>query len=158
MVEAESLHLGIRDDLPHRLDRALPPVQERIQRHIDWLREEFDAVDAALAEQMRQQAEWTAKAQFLGNAPGVDRIRAKTLIANLPELDDLDRRDMARLVGVAPLNCDSGRQRGQRIIWAGWAWLRAVLYVGTLVATRGTPPFVPCTSVCAGPARPKNWR
>lgn len=120
----------------HRWDRALPKVREQIQRHMDWLRGEIDALDQELADQVRLKAEWSQKAELLRSVPGVGPVLATALIADLPELGTLDRRQIASLVGVAPLNHDSGQHRGKRMIWGGRARLRAVLYMGALVATR----------------------
>lgn len=140
----------------HRLDRALPRVKSQIQRHIDWLSEEMTALDAEIADQLHQDAEWTAKEQLLRSTPGVGRVLAATVVADLPELGRLDRRQIASLVGVAPLNRDSGRQRGKRMIWGGRARLRAVLYMATLVASRRNPVIREFYQRLLGAGKPKK--
>ena len=123
----------------HRQGTAVPSVQAQIQRHCEWLSEEITALDAEIAAQVQADPTWAETEKRLRSVPGVGRILATTMLADLPELGHLDRRQIASLVGVAPLNRDSGRQRGKRTIWGGRARLRAVLYMGTLVATRFNP-------------------
>lgn len=123
----------------HRLGSAVPQVRERIQRHLDWLTQELDALDDDLARLVRAHPNWEGKQTILRSVPGVGPVLTTTLLADLPELGTLDRRQIASLVGVAPLNCDSGRRRGKRAIWGGRARVRAVLYMATLVATRFNP-------------------
>ena len=82
---------------------------------------------------------WREKDSLLQSTPGVGPTLSATLIAQLPELGTLDRRKIAALVGVAPLNRDSGMMHGRRTVWGGRANVRAVLYMATLVATRYNP-------------------
>ena len=82
---------------------------------------------------------WREKDERLQSMPGVGPVLATTLLASLPELGTLDRRQIAALVGVAPLNRDSGTWRGTRTVWGGRATVRAVLYMGALVAARHNP-------------------
>ena len=82
---------------------------------------------------------WAARDQILTSTPGVGPIVSCTLLADLPELGSLNRKEIATLVGVAPLNRDSGTFRGKRIVWGGRARVRKALYMGTLVATRHNP-------------------
>lgn len=131
--------LEMRTAERHRQDRALPSVRTRIERHITWLTQELDDIDQEIADLVRAHAEWLGKETLLRSVPGVGPVLATTLVADLPELGRLDRRQIASLVGVAPLNRDSGHHRGKRIIWGGRARLRAVLYMGTLVAARFNP-------------------
>ena len=79
------------------------------------------------------------KRRLLQSAKGIGPVCARTLLLELPELGTLTRQQIAALVGVAPLNCDSGTLRGRRTIWGGRAHVRTVLYMGTLVATRYNP-------------------
>ncbi len=123
----------------HRLGSALPPVRDRIQRHLDWLTQELATIDAELAGLVQSHPDWQGKETLLRSVPGVGPVLATTLVADLPELGTLDRRQIASLVGVAPLNADSGRRRGKRIVWGGRARVRAVLYMSALVATRFNP-------------------
>jgi transposase len=123
----------------HRLGSAVPEIREHIQRHLDWLTQELATLDATLAGLVQARPEWEGKESLLRSVPGVGRVMATTLLADLPELGRLDRRQIASLVGVAPLNADSGRRRGKRVVWGGRARVRAVLYMSTLVATRFNP-------------------
>lgn len=123
----------------HRRGSALPSVKERIQRHIDWLTQELETIDTDLAGLVQAHPSWQGTEALLRSVPGVGRVLSTTLLADLPELGTLDRRQVASLVGVAPLTCDSGQRRGKRAIWGGRARVRAVLYMATLVATRFNP-------------------
>ncbi len=113
----------------HRQGTAVPSVRGQIQRHCAWLSAEIATLDAEIAAQVQADPTWTETDKQLRSVPGVGRILATTLLAELPELGQLDRRQIASLVGVAPLNRDSGRQRGKRTFWGGRARLRVVLYV-----------------------------
>jgi len=119
-----------------RLPTTLPPLRPRVEAHIAWLRQERDDLDRQLRKQIRQSPAWREDDDLLQSVPGVGPVLATTLIAELPELGHLDRKQIATLVGVAPLNCESGILRGRRIIWGGRAQVRAALWMGTLVAIR----------------------
>ena len=82
---------------------------------------------------------WQAKEELLQSVPGVGPVLSRTLLAGLPELGQLNRRQIASLVGVAPLNRDSGQYRGGRSIWGGRENVRSVLYMGTMVGIRFNP-------------------
>jgi transposase len=82
---------------------------------------------------------WRAKDDLLQSVPGVGKTVSRTLLASLPELGTLNRKEIAALVGVAPFNCDSGQMRGKRRIWGGRAHVRRALYMAALVATRHNP-------------------
>ncbi len=111
-------------------------LRERVQEHIDWLREEREKRDGELGAQLRASPVWRATEAVLRSVPGVGPIVATTLVAELPELGRLNRKQIAALVGVAPLACDSGTLRGRRIVWGGRARVRAVLYMSTVAALR----------------------
>ncbi len=96
-------------------------------------------LDEELATTIRESPLWREKDDLLQSTPGVGPVLALTLLASLPELGTLTRQQIAALVGVAPLNRDSGRFRGSRRVWGGRAHVRAALYMGTLVATRFNP-------------------
>jgi transposase len=123
----------------NRLATATPAVRPRIEAHITWLRHELQEVDRDLGQTIRQSPLWQPKAILLSSVPGVGPTVTATLLAELPELGRLDRRAIAALVGVAPLNRDSGTLRGKRQVWGGRAAVRAALYMATLVATRRNP-------------------
>jgi transposase len=115
----------------------LPPrVREALSAHIAWLEAQLATIDRDLAMVVQASALWRAKDDLLRSTPGVGPVLATTLLAELPELGTLDRRQIAALAGVAPLNRDSGTWRGKRQIWGGRAHVRAILYMATLAATR----------------------
>lgn len=114
-------------------------VQRSLKQHIAWLEKQLRDVDRELDETIKQSPIWRAKEDLLRSAPGVGRVTSTTLLADLPELGQLNRKQIAALVGVAPFACDSGRYRGKRVIWGGRAAVRRVLYMATLVATRFNP-------------------
>ena len=123
----------------NRLYRAGEVVRRNIQRHIAWLQKELKKLDNDLGEMIRQSPLWRTRDDLLRSVPGVGQVLSVTLLAELPELGSLDSKKIASLVGVAPLNRDSGTMRGRRSIWGGRARIRRVLYMATLVATRRNP-------------------
>jgi len=114
-------------------------VRERLQAHLDWLKEEGKEGDHEIRRQVAASPLWRAQEDLLRTVPGGGRTTALTLLADLPELGRLSRGQIAALVGVAPLNRDSGAQRGRRSIWGGRATVRAALYLAALRATRCNP-------------------
>ena len=123
----------------NRLSSATIAVRSRIEAHIAWLERELDDLDEGLRQTLRQSPVWREKEDLLRTVPGVGEQLSLTLLAYLPELGTLDRRKIAALVGVAPFNRDSGTLRGKRTVWGGRARIRAVLYMGALVASRHNP-------------------
>lgn len=123
----------------NRLGSASTSVQARITAHITWLQDELEELDDQLGHAVRESPVWREKESLLRSAPGVGPVLSRTLLADLPELGTLGRKQIAALVGVAPLNRDSGRRCGIRAVWGGRAQVRAVLYMATLVATRFNP-------------------
>ena len=120
-------------------DRAL---HERIDAHLRWLEEALAEIEGDLDGAVRDSPVWRAKEELLRSVPGVGPVSARTLLAQLPELGSLTRRQVAALVGVAPFNRDSGKMRGRRTIWAGRAALRACLYMAAVAAARGSNPVI----------------
>lgn len=116
-------------------------VKEHIQEHIRWLQEALEALQQELAEQIEQHPDWRARDRLLQSVPGVGPVLSYTLIAAVPELGVLDRREIAKLVGVAPLNDDSGKHKGKRVTYGGRRAVRKTLYMATLVASRHNPPI-----------------
>jgi transposase len=111
----------------------------RIETHIAWLDQELASVESELRRTIRESTLWRVKDRLLRSVPGVGPVLATTLIAELPELGSLNRKEVAALVGVAPLNRDSGSLRGRRTVWGGRRRVRTALYMATLVATRHNP-------------------
>jgi transposase len=122
-----------------RLGTALSTVRPRIEAHIAWLRQELAQLDAELQATIRESPVWREKERLLRTVPGVGPVLSMTLVADLPELGQLNRKQIAALVGLAPLNCESGSLRGRRIIWGGRGRVRAALYMSTLVAVKHNP-------------------
>lgn len=122
-----------------RWETTVPALRPRLEAHIAWLRQERDELDALLRQQIRHSPLWREDDALLQSVPGVGPVLATTLIAELPELGRLDRKQIAALVGVAPFNRDSGTLRGKRAIWGGRASVRAALYMAALTAARCNP-------------------
>lgn len=108
----------------------------RVLAHIEWLERELEDLDEALQEQLQKSPVWREKEQLLRSVTGVGPVTVMTLLAELPELGQINRKKIAALVGVAPYNCDSGKMHGKRAIWGGRAAVRNALYMATLSATR----------------------
>ncbi len=120
----------------NRLATASTQLRKDIQAHIRWLEKRLSDIDAKLDQNIRQTPLWREKDQLLQSVPGVGPVLSRTLISQVPELGTLNRKAISALVGVAPLNRDSGSMRGKRTIWGGRGPVRAALYMATLVATR----------------------
>jgi transposase len=114
-------------------------VRPHIQQHVEWLRRQLRDVETELHTLIRTSAVWRESENLLRSTPGVGPVFATTVLADLPELGRLNRRQIAALVGIAPLNWDSGQQRGTRHIWGGRAPVRTTLYMATLSAVRCNP-------------------
>jgi transposase len=114
-------------------------VKAHIQAHIAWLEKEMIQINDDLGHRIRETPAWQEKDDLLKSVPGVGPVLSTTILADLPELGLLNRRQIAALVGVAPFNCDSGHLRGKRTIWGGRSVVRSALYMSTLVATRYNP-------------------
>jgi len=123
----------------NRFATATKRLRKDIQAHIHWLEKRLKDLDAQLDQSIRQSPVWREKDQLLQSVPGVGPVLSRTFISQVPELGNLNRKAIAALVGVAPLNRDSGVLRGKRTIWGGRGPVRAVLYMATLVATRFNP-------------------
>lgn len=119
----------------HRLPKAPMAVQPGIRQHITWLKKELDDLDSLV----KSSSIWRAKDNLLRSVPGIGPVASFMLLAHLPELGQLNRREIASLVGVAPHNRDSGAFRGRRSVWGGRRHVRSALYMATLVATRFNP-------------------
>lgn len=114
-------------------------MKQRIHAHIDWLKQELAGIDKGISQMMKENPVWHAKDKLLQSVPGVGPVLSATLIAELSELGSLNRKKIAALVGVAPLNRDSGKHRGERSIWGGRCSVRQPLYMATLTAARFNP-------------------
>jgi len=114
-------------------------LHREIRAHIRWLEARLKERDRDLDRMLRNSPLWREREDLLRSVPGVGPVLCATLLAGLPELGRLNRREIAALVGVAPLNHDSGTLRGRRTVWGGRANLHAALYMGTLVGVRYNP-------------------
>ena len=123
----------------NRLLSAAAPIRKRVRAHIAWLERELEHTNTELAEAIRHSSVWREKDELLQSVPGVGPVLTSTLLASLPELGTLTNKQIAALVGIAPLNRDSGTLRGRRTVWGGRAQVRAVLYMGAMVAGRFNP-------------------
>ena len=123
----------------NRHSAAPPRVRAEIRRHIRWLETALARLDETLADTIQRSPLWRANDELLQSTPGIGPTMARTLLAELPELGTLNRKQVAALVGVAPLNRDSGTLRGKRTVWGGRAQIRAPLFMCTLVAVRHNP-------------------
>jgi transposase len=126
----------------NRLPLASRRIRPQLQAHIEWLHKQIAQFDEDLRQLIRSSPLWREKDDLLRSAPGVGPVLATTLLAALPELGQLTRQQIAALVGVAPLNRDSGTLRGRRTVWGGRAQVRAVLYMSTVVAVRHNPVLI----------------
>lgn len=123
----------------NRLGSALPPVRPSLQAHIRWLEQQLSELDRGLRDAITESPLWRVKDNLTQGVPGIGPVASLTLLADLPQLGTLSRQQISALVGVAPLNRDSGSLRGKRGIWGGRARVRATLYMAALVATRCNP-------------------
>jgi transposase len=123
----------------HRRTLAHPTVRDSLARHIDYLQRLIDETDAEISTLIRTTPAWRETDNLLQSTPGIGPVLSATLQAALPELGVLNQREIAKLVGVAPLNDDSGQRSGARHIRGGRAKVRTVLYMATLTATRSNP-------------------
>src|SRR5690606_22114579 len=127
----------------NRLHTARRSVRRGLQQHIRWLERRVDEADRDLTRALRSSPVWRAKDDLLQSVPGIGPTTSAMLIAHLRELGTLSRREIASLVGVAPLNRDSGRYRGTRTTWGGRAHVRTTLFMATHAAIRWNPAIKP---------------
>jgi transposase len=117
----------------------LPAIRRRLAAHLDWLNQELRQLDAELDTAVRASPAWQERATLLVSVPGVGDATTRTLLAELPELGQLDRRRIAALVGLAPVAHDSGQHRGARHIRGGRGTVRAALYMAAWIGSRYNP-------------------
>lgn len=123
----------------NRLRGAGTDLKEGIAAHVAWLKQQLEDIDGKLRTSIEKDPGCREKDSFLQSTPGIGPTVSASLVAQLPELGSLNRRQIAALVGVAPLNRDSGLSRGKRITWGGRRRVRAALYMAALAATRFNP-------------------
>jgi len=114
-------------------------IHKSIDEHIRWLEKRLSWLDDELAGLVRETPIWRERDELLRSVPGVGKVLSTTLLAHLPELGALNRKQIAALAGLAPFNRDSGSLRGSRCIWGGRAQVRRVLYMAVVAAVRSNP-------------------
>ena len=123
----------------NRRARAPKVLHRSIDEHIRWLEKRLSGFDDELGELIRNTPLWRERDELLRSVPGVGKVLSSTLLAQLPELGMLNRKQIAALAGLAPFNRDSGSMRGSRCIWGGRAQVRRVLYMATVAGVRSNP-------------------
>ena len=129
MLTAEKNRRANAAKVPHR----------SLDEHIRWLEKRLSGLDDELAALIQTTPMWRERDELLRSVPGVGKVLSSTLLAHLPELGALNRKQIAALVGVAPFNRDSGEQHGKRCVWGGRAQVRRVLYMAAVAAIRANP-------------------
>ncbi len=140
----------------HRLARAEPPVARDVRLHISWLQKRLGSLDDDLRAVIQTSPVWRVQDALSQSTPGIGSVTALTLIAELPELGRLNRKQIAALVGLAPLNRDSGAWRGKRMVWGGRASVRTVLFLCAMAATRYHPILRPFYQRLVAAGKPKK--
>jgi transposase len=135
VARRRQLHQMLRAER-HRLLRAARTLKPSLKQHIAYLEKQLAQLDDDLQDAIRQTPIWQESFDLLQSVPGIGPTTAATLIAELPELGRLSRREIAALVGVAPFNRDSGKWKGKRSTWGGRSPVRSALYMAALVATQ----------------------
>lgn len=123
----------------NRLSCAVKSVRKDIKSHISWLQRQLKQLDRDLDGAIRSSEHWRTKDDIIRSVPGAGQGLSRTLIAHLPELGELNRREISALAGLAPYSRDSGNHRGKRAIWGGRVQVRSALYMAALTATRCNP-------------------
>lgn len=121
------------------LQTADQEIRGYIEQSLETLKKQVRTIDERLAKCVAEQATLSRKAEILQSVKGLGPVTTSTLLAQLPELGQLNRQQIAKLVGVAPINDDSGQETGHRSTFGGRSYVRRVLYMATLVATRFNP-------------------
>jgi transposase len=123
----------------NRLRLASKRNKKDIKDHIRWLKKRLEKIETDIGKMIQSSPIWRCKNDILQSVPGIGPVTSASLICDLPELGVLNRKKIAMLVGLAPLNCDSGKYKGRRRIWGGRASVRSGLYMATLAAIRCNP-------------------
>lgn len=139
LLERRSQRVAMLTAEKNRRQQALESVRPLIEAHIAWLEQALDQLNRDVDRTPHASPVWREREHLLRSVPGVGPILALTVLADLPELGTLAHKQLAALVGVAPLNRDSGSSRGKRVIWGGRARVRSALYMSTLRAVRYNP-------------------
>jgi len=139
LVERRRQVVGMLTAEKKRLQQALPPVRPKVAEHSAWLEQALKELDGEVDQLLRASPVWREREQWLRSVPGVGPTVSRTVLAHLPELGQGSVKHIATLVGLAPLNRDSGAWRGTRAIWGGRRQVRAALSMAALVGVRHNP-------------------
>ena len=135
---------------------ATPAVRKDIRAHIHWLERRLQDIETGLDQAIRSTPAWQERDKLVQGEKGVGPVLSMTMLADLPELGRLNRKEISALVGVAPFNQDSGRFRGKRKVWGGRRSVRAVLYMAALAASRHNPEIRPFYQRLLAAGKPKK--
>ncbi len=122
-----------------RLKQVSKPIRQNVETHIAWLKNQIRDMDQDLSKTLKRSSVWRENDQIIQSVPGAGPVLSINLLANVPELGTLNRRQIAALIGLAPLNRDSGTFKGRRCIWGGRAGVRSTLYMATVTAIQFNP-------------------
>jgi transposase len=142
----------------NRRQQAPGSVRPLIEAHIAWLEQALDQLNREIDQALHVSPLWRERDDVLRSVPGVGPVLSLTLLADLPELGTLSHKQLAALVGVAPLKRDSGFTRGKRCIWGGRARVRSALYMGTLSAVRYNPVLRAFWVRLREQGKPRKWQ
>jgi transposase len=148
--------LGMVTAERNRRRRAPAMTRGELDEHLAWLQLRVEAIEDELNKTIRSSPLWREKVALLRSVPGVGPMLAATIVAQLPELGVLTHKEISALVGIAPLNRDSGNWRGKRTIWGGRPQVRAALYMSALVATQFNPLIRPFYLRLLATGKPKK--
>jgi transposase len=139
----------------NRAQQARREIRRSIEQHIAWLKKRLRDSEHDLKGLLASCPAWDARVELLDAQKGIGRISATSFVALIPELGTLTRKQIAKLIGLAPLNRDSGTMRGRRSVWGGRSAVRACLYMATLVAVRHHPLLRAFYARLLGRGKPK---
>jgi transposase len=131
--------VGMMRSEQNRLSSAPKWTQKEIQNHLKWLKRALDKMDKDISDLIKGSPMWREKETILRSFKGIGPVTSATLLAGLPELGTIGSKALSALIGVAPLNRDSGQFRGKRAVWGGRDNVRSVLYMATMSAIRFNP-------------------
>lgn len=117
----------------------------------------LEQINSEIEQLTQNNTQWTDKVNLLKTTPGIGQVISTTLVSDLPELGQLTSKQISRLVGVAPINHDSGQHKGKRMISGGRAHIRATLYMGAVVAIRYNPAIKAFYTRLVERGKSKNW-
>ena len=156
LLTLRSQHLEMSTMEKNRLKRMPSVTQKSLNRVLSAIEKEITWVDKQLDKKIEQVPEWKALVELLISAKGVGKVLAYTLLSELPELGKLDRKEVAALVGIAPMNNDSGGYQGKRYIRGGRHKVRTVLFVSMLSAIQCHPKLKPMYQRLLAKGKPKK--